>query len=240
MKVMKMQTLHSERGNALIYILIATALFATLIYNVSESGRGGTTALTQERAKLLATELIEYSNIVAQGVSQMRLRGTTLAQLRFAHPDLSTANYGSPDTDPGNEVFNIQGGGIVYKQPPGEVRISGDPLNDHYIFASDNEVVDVGTTCGAAGCADLIMALPGIPETVCSQINTLLGVPNPSDAPPQESDVDVTNFFQGTMGYSDTIGNDSGSTVVAGKTAACVYELDGNEVFTYYRVLWSQ
>lgn len=229
---------HSERGNVLFYIFLAVALFGALSFAVSQSGReSGQTAAT-EKDRLRATEIIDYGDSVAKSVGILRLRGTTLATLRFSDPALSAVNYGAPNpANATNEVFNIEGGGINYR-PAGSDTVTTSTAED-YQFLSGNAVKGIGATCAAATCSDLMIVLANVKTTICLEINTLAGIPNPSGAPPIDSQLDTTHFFQGAMTYSQTIGDEATSIGLAGQLYGCF--LNNNDLKNYfYRVLWLQ
>lgn len=227
-----------ERGNLFFYIFMAVALFAGLTFAVSQGGRVSVQNLTREQSRLQATEIIDYSDAIAKAVGTLRLRGTTLARLRFSHADLPTGDYGDPaTTDPLDMVFHTQGGGIIYRAPsptalatPGEI----------FAFLNQNEIQDFGQTCGAAGCADLVMALRDVKTEICMVINDLGDIANPSGAPPIDSDFNFTGKFLGSMaGPPETLGNEASSAGLAGKSYGCFKNnTDGKNYF--YRVLWAQ
>lgn len=219
---------HSERGNAMFYILIAVALLAALVFAVAQSSRTSATALTEEQQRLLATEILDYSQSVKNAVAQLRLRGTSFVQLSFAKP--GDAGY---NTTPAHEIFNTQGGGIVYQDVRPEAQIAATA----WVFAANNEIDDVGTTCAAAGCVDLLMILPAVRRDTCIKINDFLGITGPTDEPPLDSSIDTLTPFTGTPTYDDTIGDEAGSTEVRGKQAGCVKETAPPGEYHFYQVL---
>ena len=78
----------SEAGNAMIYILIAIVLFAALTMIISRQGdnsEGG--ALDSERSEIAATQIIQTSMQLKQGVDQMRYSGSKPDTLDFVTPD---------------------------------------------------------------------------------------------------------------------------------------------------------
>ena len=64
---------YTQNGNVLFYILIATALIGALSYAIANSTRGNSDQLTAERARLLASEIIEYAGTMEAGVTQLSL-----------------------------------------------------------------------------------------------------------------------------------------------------------------------
>lgn len=104
-----------EKGNVLVYILIAIALLAALSYAFSSGGRVSGQGVSTDRTKLLASEIIDYGDTVKKTVAVLRLRGTGFDQLSFAATGLNATDYGTPGNSPSNEVFNTSGGGLVYQ-----------------------------------------------------------------------------------------------------------------------------
>lgn len=224
---------HSESGNALFYILLAVALLGSLSYAVSQNMRGGVQGLTEERQKLLATDILEFSDVVAKAVSQLRLRGSQFSEFSFAHPDLAAGYgvYGGADAE--HEIFNPAGGAIVYKDANSESMTTPGP----YLFAANNEVEQIGTTSGAAASSDLLLILQPLVRDVCIQINDILGITAAGVAPPQDTEIDTGTVFAGTASYDQTISDESAALTT--RNAAC-FEDTTNNRFVFYQVLMAR
>lgn len=221
----------NDSGNALFYILIAIALLAALTAAIARSGRMSLTSLSEDRQKLLATGIVDYADSVSKAVSQLRLRGSQFSELRFAAAGLDSG-YGVPGAAADDEIFNPAGGAIVYKSA------STDALTSvgSWTFTAENEIENVGTTCGVASCSDLLMLLRPVVREICLKINDIVHVDNPSGKPPEDADIATGTLFAGTAGYSKTIGDEAGSAALAGKTAGCFKETASGEYF-FYQVL---
>jgi hypothetical protein len=224
-----------ESGNIVFYILVAVVVLAALIAAVARTGRETITSLTSDQQRLLATEIIGYGDSMAKAAAQMRLRGTKFNQFSFASPDLP-AGYGTYGSAPTHEIFNPSGGGINYKQPPATaMTTAGD-----YSFVATNAINNVGMTCAAASCVELLIVASPLRQDVCSRIDALLGiVTNDDDPPPEVAAFDALTPFAGTAGYSDTVGGTSGTTVLDQKSAACVKNT-GTGLYNFYQVLQPQ
>jgi hypothetical protein len=108
---------HRESGNIFFYIFLGVALFGALTLAVSQGGRVSSSNLTREQMQLRATEIIDYSDTISKAVGTLRLRGVTLANLRFATPALSVTDYGdSTAIDQVNLVFHPNGGSAIYRE----------------------------------------------------------------------------------------------------------------------------
>ncbi len=229
-----------QKGSALVYILIAVALLAALTYAISESSRGDAEQLSKERAKLLASEIIDYSSLVANGVAQLRLRGVTLAELCF-----DDDNWGSDDYEhPGcvfdkNRLFSPQGAGINWTLAPKDAMSTKSLPDNLWAIYADNEVVNVGTTCEEDRCVDLLLMVDELSARVCRQINDLLGVENPGGAPPFDSGYGETTY-QGQFSYEQTIGDEPGGEALKGQSSACFRTTAEPSEYAYYTVLIAQ
>lgn len=228
---------HGESGNVIFYILLAVGLLGALTYAVAQGSRTSVTALTNDRSELLASQVIEYSDVLSKAVSQMRLRGTTLSDLRFAHDDLNAA-YGTYGDDPDNEVFHPDGGGVNYHTLSAETTAAAD-----WIFNAENPVQDIGITCAGSTCSELLAIATGINEQVCVAINELIGVNNPGGSPPADAAVETDALFAGAFAYDgEIIGDGDGSvggSAMAGESAACILD-DNTGENIFYQVLWRQ
>lgn len=105
----------AESGNVLFYILIAVALLAALSFAVAQSGRGSIAQMNEEKSKLLANEIMEYGDIIANAVAQLRLRGCKPTEISFENPEKAGyANAGAP-ADKTCNIFDPAGGGVTYR-----------------------------------------------------------------------------------------------------------------------------
>lgn len=226
-----------QSGNVLFYILIAVSLLAALSYAVSQGNRGSLSTVNEEKAKLLASEIIEYGNVMGSAVSQLRLRGIKDSELCFDDPAWGVSDYNHAEcTDDLNKIFHISGGGLTWAEPPADAMDSSATPDNLWHIYGDNEINLVGTTCGAASCADLILVVDELSEAVCIQINDSLGVDNPSNVPPTDLDMGETRYT-GTFSYSETIGDEAGGTVLESQSAGCFQKTTAPAEYVYYKVL---
>ncbi len=213
----------NEYGSIMIYILIAVGLLAALSFAVSQSGRGSGGTVGAERQRLLATEILEYGEIISNTVAQLRLRGVPVNQLSFARPE--DAGF---DDQPEAEIFNPAGGAAIYQPPPREaVNIIGQD----YLFLAGNQVPGAGTTCVTADCADLVLAIPNVSEAVCLQINRLLSI---GGAPP-DTPMDLDHLFSpGANPFTAPVS----MAVPTGQREGCVNNTTPTpSIFVYYKLL---
>ena len=168
----------SENGNALIYVLIAIALFAALGFTLSrqtDTGEAGT--LENERAELYATQLISYAAQARQVVDQMVFTSATDAsQIDFTPPTDATFDTGTLI----HKIYHPQGGGLnPGTLPPAVINeVTTDPDPGWYLGRFNNvdwTPLASGNTAGAGGAQapyeEVILTAFQISEQVCGFIN---------------------------------------------------------------------
>lgn len=223
----------NESGNVFWYIFICIALLGALSFAIAQGGRTSVSELTHDTRSLTASEIIGYGDTLAKAVTQLRLRGTAVNGLSFANTVFPAADYGTYNTTAASEIFNPSGAAAIYAPPPPEAQSA--PAD--YQILSGNEIENIGTTCGTAACADLILAAPNLLQSVCIRINELLGVDNPGGVPPVDSDIDETATFKAgasPFSYAATIGDED--SALASQREACFQET-GESEYVYYKVL---
>ncbi len=242
---MHMNTRTSEAGNIFFYIFVAIALLGALSFAVSQSTRQTGRGLDDDRAKLAASEIISYGDTVAKAVGQLRLRGIQPYQMSFAHTN-AHIGYGTYDTNPRAEIFNPQGGGVIYRTPP-VLAGNGPPLVYNFVGAYAIDRVGLtGCTLPAsepANCSELLLSVQGINQTVCQMINSLLSIHARDAAPPQDDALPVTPLFAGNASgapnpysFTETIADSGSSAMLSNRTAGCYYN-PGSSSHIYYQVL---
>ncbi len=186
-----------ERGNVLFYILIAVVLFAALGFTVSNMMRGGNTdMISEENAGLYAGEILDYGRVMRQAVQDMRIsNGCTDTQISFTRESGDAYEHTSENVN--CQVFAPSGGDINYKDINRKALDESASAKYNFgapHFTASNEVLDVGTICGDSECMELVMIIPFINDSVCSQINTKLGIPTSGTTIPIE---DALAFWAG-------------------------------------------
>ena len=221
----------TQRGAVFLYILIAIALLAGLTYAISGSNRANTSGITDQQAKLAAQEIIDYGNSVAAAVQKLKLRGIEEYAFDFSNDvykltdDTPFPAANSSCTSSACKLFDINGGGLEAVYAPDHAHISASSLPGRTGSTSgqgnfrSNYVHDVGSTA-----PDLVFEYTYISPVVCKKINEILGIDNPSDAPPVDT-YDQQNYSGNLTAFplppaTDVIGDSA--TDLAGKTAFCL------------------
>lgn len=246
--VTKSRTINHESGNALFYILIAVALLAALSYAIAAGSRASVKNLDEDRINLLASEILEYSGIIANATSQLRLRSYKATEISYESPQTSTNDYINANCTANTcKIFHPDGGGIVWNFVPVQALDSAHDGSLDYKWWSISGRYDVeyiGTNCASdEGCKDLVLYANYLKRSVCLAINDFLGITNPSGEPPRENGgLDPMNeHFRGS--YSGLTGDVKGNSIadqeaLAGKSAACiVHTTPSDPTYIFYQVL---
>lgn len=218
-----------SQGNVLFLILIAVALFAALSYAVISSTRGGTSSISDDKARTTAAQLLSYGNQLQVAIDRVRLsNGCDISQVSFLPPPFtSTTNTYYNSNAPANfrcHVFHPNGGQAAYDK---NLAVQG--------FESGIAINGIGTTCASAECDDLYYYVRLTNNysvdnalTICRQINKITGNP---DALADQTIGDMThNPFVGVFTYSKTV-----SPIYNDATSFCSHETA--DFVSFFRIL---
>ena len=158
---------NAQSGNALIYVLIAIALFAALSFTLSrQTDTGEAGELSDTRAELYATQLISYAAQVKSALDQMTFTGAKIDELDFIDPSDAGFNSGT-QKERSNRVFHPEGGGITKGRLPEEAvhQVATSPVAGWYLGRFNN----VEWTATSAD--DVILTAYQIDRGICEKIN---------------------------------------------------------------------
>lgn len=212
-------------GNVMFMILIAVVLLAALTYAVTKSDSGGT-AMTQERASVYSDQLASFGLDLKRATENMTRAGISETAISFAHPNLT--GYGTPDTTPKNEVFNIAGGGVGYVAPAANVNDGSQ-----WEFTGSSAAPGVGDDATP----DLMVVFPHLAEPICRAYNKKAGYALETAIPTDTGDCvyDTTKRYNGTFPTSGINTMDAG-TFRSPAPMACV--ACGSGVSTTYNAYY--
>jgi len=168
------QNISSQKGNAVMFVLIAIALFTALLFAITNRSKDSSQIGDAERAKLYATEIVAYANSIKIVIEQLRmLKGVSDLNndnygVLFSYPK-AHAEYGDYGDQPETEIFNPNGGKVEYQIPDSRACI--DASSCVYEFTGQINISDIGNDFKS----ELSMAVLGLKEKVCSQINKING-----------------------------------------------------------------
>lgn len=155
-----------QRGNAMVYVLIALALFGFLTITLSsQNDQADGQDLDDEQAVLYANELISYVASAQQAVDMMLATGSEIDDLDFVIP--SDAAFDTPPHY--NKVFHPQGGGLNY-QKSFNSNIATAPNAGWFI----QNLINVEWTTTTAN--DILLSALRINKTVCDSLNKKIGI----------------------------------------------------------------
>ena len=162
---------NNQRGIVIGPILAMVALLTVLASAIaagSGSFNGDTSAV---KAKAQATAILEYAHEVKFAVDRVLGKGCTDTEISFENPIVSGYENPSAPSDKSCHVFDVNGGGIVWKKPPANT--SGHAEGSFY----SGQHGFVGTTLPTGGInptQDLILFFPNITKDVCEEINRII------------------------------------------------------------------
>ncbi|PZP56441.1 MAG: hypothetical protein DI586_03670 [Micavibrio aeruginosavorus] len=209
--------LKRQSGNVLFYILLCIALFAALGYAFSRGGTGGAQAISDEKASLLADELIAQSSAIRDSVSKLRLKGIGDTNISFENSSVTGyTNAGCTQDD--CKVFAPNGGGMTWASPP-----PGANNGTSWCYYGGAKITYVGTNNNLTG-AELLMVLPEVNEKVCEKINMKANISSSGTPIPMHTLAPVFQKFTGSISYgSHRLGGGSGSDVaINGQSFFCM------------------
>ncbi len=232
-----------QSGSAILWVLIAVALFAAVGFAMSYNSRTSTSIISGEQVRVYAQQIIAYGNEIKTAVKRLQLRGCTNEQISFQNSSAADPSwYENPNSPPDKSchIFDVKGGGLAWQNLPTPYADMAGEYNysfaaNKYAFIGETEWAGSGTTCAAASCSDLIMIVhsTNFDKTLCNKINQLL------DLPLDISDAKVSGTpYKGTFSFitGSTFADESTSVSAAGKSAACFYRTSDN-IYIYMTLL---
>ena len=253
--------LHPDKGIALGPILFIIAILAILAAAIAAGSGGFSGSTNTDSAKTLGQAIINYGNQLTDAVTKVTSSGCSASQVSFDSPTWPTplswwsyANSNAP-SDHSCHVFYPNGGGLLIGSLPSgsyDTSITTSALfqsfpNKYGVwqFPETMCVWGIGgydanqSNCNTVGPQSIIAVAPFLTRDVCIQINTILGITNPSGVPPSYGvAVNFNTWHGGTSGYPFSLGS---GTVFSGKTAGCFRDTNASSIgvngYFYYQVL---
>lgn len=208
---------------------------------------------SDESAQGIASAAINYGGLLDTTIQRLMLSNDCKeTQLSFENSPSGGVSYTNPSAPNKCKIFNAEGGGVGWQDPPAGMALTGEPY--YFTLAP---IVNLGTVqetssttrCISltaderAKCVDLLMVVLNISEPVCHAINKIAGITY-SGAVPDDMGVENKNVpFNGTFlnrGHDD-IGiwsTGTSTSVFNGKTMGCYRNsvsrpLEGKYIFWY-------
>lgn len=215
-------------------ILMCIVLFAALSYALSQQRNEGT-ALSAEKLRLVSSDVIDMGNSLSEATARLRLR--RIAEDRISFQNDRVAGYTNPVcTSDECKIFAYDGGGKEWETPSPDINQGTD-----WGFTGDLAVQDIGTAN-----ADLVGILPHLSESVCNQINRMIGLYGNSGNPSVVATM-MANKFTGSYNATPTLisgaifnGQTSGCIKVTAASGSAVSGGPLSNTYVFYQVLESR
>ena len=229
-----------QAGNVVFIVLIAIILFVSLSAAVKQAMESGGGAPSAETNTINSTAFIQYASDIKSAINSLKLlNGCSYEDISFTSPFWTHTDYDhSPVSNSACRVFSSSGGGIDWQVVDARV------TDQQWEFIGDTRVHGIGTTdTGDSGESnDLIIALPGLSETMCKNVNKRLGLDFGGVVPENADDImDTTSRrFNGSYNAGDDIVGSSGGPCpddLCYIKSACFKEAGGSENYIFYNVL---
>ena len=235
----------NQSGNVLFLILIAVALFAALSYAVTQSSRSGGSNADKEKTDLQLNVIADYASDLRVAVTRIMAAGCSDQMINTTSPSWSQPWPYTNERAPADEscnIFSPKGGGVVWQKP---AQLSRDTGAIEYVISGSMNVSNVGTG------QNEMLFFAQVPRQACLDVNTKLGISNPSGNPPYDSFGNSLGppcpnymcFGDGTHNSPDMYyviaGDVAGASTTAelrGRTEGCFHNTNGNKYY-YYSVL---
>lgn len=142
-----------------------------MIALVTAALRSGDTdaSIDKENLTIRASEVKQYASEMERGVRFIVQNGASEDDIRFAHPD-ANADYGTITNTAQFQLFNREGGGVAYRQPPKGIQTAA---GGQWEFYGHTHAPYMGSN--GAPKADLIAVLPNVTKAFCEKINEMDG-----------------------------------------------------------------
>lgn len=200
------KTTTDSAGNALMIVLILIILLAALTAVVMRSSNRASTNISTETARMQAEKLIRQAKGLETAIQRLTsVNRCSENEVSFVNTT-TTRDYTNAQapTDHHCDLFHGDGAGMSYTNPDAAALDSSlSALSDYgqFVFTAGHCVLGLGSNDDAM-CNDsevaLLAVVPHINLPTCLQINRLMSVTNPSDAPPEESLDETAATFTGT------------------------------------------
>ncbi len=161
---MKTKSEHiSSSGNALLYVLIAIALFGALSFTISRQSRNSESGtLDEAKVELYATQILSYARQVQSVIDQMTITGSSMSEFDFVRP----GEAGFATAPHIHKVYHPQGGGLSPANlPAGTTQDNAEQTPGWYlgVFNTVEWTDSTGT--------DMILTAHNLSAAICASIN---------------------------------------------------------------------
>jgi hypothetical protein len=236
---------HTERGSALLNVIIAFVMFVALTFGVVNSYRVGGTTQDNEKDVIFAGQVVQYPLNIKTAALRISAGSSRDTDVCFDTPLWGHTNYQhGPAQPPTNNIFQAVGGDTPFQHPQSDwldKSQSAQPQYGRWMFTGSTCIGGVGAgsdnNCNADAInSELIAILPYVRKGLCVQVNNKLGVNRPGKAqPPQDVGAawTATPEFDGVYEAGEVIGDAAG--ILRGVDAGCFK--GAGETYHFYSVI---
>lgn len=231
----------NQSGNVLFYILLCVGLFAALGYAFSRGGDSGANRISDDKARLIASEIINYGGQLREAMIKMKLRGCTdttfeISSSSYTLNNGTVTNSINSNAPPNGEcsLFSTSGGSINPMVIPKEGLTSSpsDEATDAkagHGLVRIQQILDIGTNAaaGTESANDIIFRMVHLNKAVCLKINEMLGIVNTANDAPISAGSGAGKYLNGSLSGNAIIGN----AEFSGKMAFCRKNLVNTYIF---------
>lgn len=171
-----------ESGNVLFFILLGIVLLAGLTAAMNQGSRTSTGMVTDQEARLMAAEIIQYAGTVRQVVNRLQMQGCSQDDLNFANDKWKRLNgnaiiapNANAPTDGSCDVFGPDGGGIGAESFP-QASLSPTGLPSVALRPGNGDVSYYTVNGVGTGARDLVFITNLVRKEVCRQINRMMDI----------------------------------------------------------------
>ena len=236
----------SERGNALVIILVSIGLLVGLTVMLTRMSSKTSGNLSTEQARLVAQNMMRTAQTYESATQRLiNVNRCSENEINFDNP-YTTQNYNNTDApaDGRCDYFNVNGAGLVYTAPDPDfldIDESAKPQYGEWVLNAKQCILEVGTgesSCTADSEADLIIMIPHIRLDVCNHVNLLNGIDQYLGGPPRE-DQSGSGFVGAYTSSNGAIGDLASSANLVGKTTGCFQDINGlwDQSYVFYHTL---
>lgn len=152
-----------EKGNVLVYVLLAVILFGALGFTLSrQTQNSGISGLKTGKMEFYATQILDYSSQAKSVIDQMIITGSSLNNMDLTMPGETGFDTGEHI----DQVFHPLGGGLEMKSLPESITLSSEPEDSGWYMSSS---INVEWTNSDA--TDLILTAYQIKKPLCALLN---------------------------------------------------------------------
>lgn len=153
-----------QRGNAMIYILIAIALFGGLTLVLSrQNEQADSQNIDDELIEFQVSQILNYAAAAQGVVDQMRMSGSAFDSLDFVLPDAASYDLGSHI----HKIYHPEGGGLGLKAASTDIFTGTDNDPDPGWYMGVFNTVEWTPSTAT----DIILTAHQIDQALCARIN---------------------------------------------------------------------